>query len=121
MTGEVLVFVLSLLLTNGDAKPAQEMSLISETVKDVSAASAPANWNAECGGRTYVGSYTLMMDWADCKDYCEYFPHAEELGHTFDQTLRLHLMLGLNVKISLNKNSFSYIQLYPMTYIKFIL
>ena len=30
-----------------------------------------------------VGSYTLMMDWAQCKDYCAYFPQAKELGHTF--------------------------------------
>ena len=44
---------------------------------------APAYCSAECGGRTYVGSYTLMMDWAQCRDYCTYFPHAAELGHTF--------------------------------------
>ena len=24
-----------------------------------------------------------MMDWAQCKDYCAYFPHAKELGNTF--------------------------------------
>ena len=59
------------------------MSLTSDTVKDVRAASAPANWNAQCGDRMYVGSYTLMMDWAYCKDYCQYFPHAGDLGHTF--------------------------------------
>ena len=24
-----------------------------------------------------------MMEWAQCRDYCAYFPHATELGHTF--------------------------------------
>ena len=24
-----------------------------------------------------------MMDWAECRDYCQYFPHAGELGHSF--------------------------------------
>jgi len=80
--GKPLVF-LSLLLTIGHAKPAQEMSLISETVKDVGAASTSPYWSAQCGDRTYVGTYTLMMDWAECKDYCQYFPHAGDLGHTF--------------------------------------
>ena len=59
------------------------MSLRAETVKDVSSSSAPAYWSAECGDRTYIGSYTLMMDWAECRDYCQYFPHAGELGHNF--------------------------------------
>ena len=34
-------------------------------------------------GARSVGSYTLMMDWAQCRDYCTYFPHSVELGHTF--------------------------------------
>merc|ERR1712156_944793 len=59
------------------------MSLKSERVADVSSSNAPAYWNAQCGDRTYVGSYTLMMDWAECRDYCQYFPHAGELGHSF--------------------------------------
>ena len=29
----------------------------------------------------YLGSYTVMMDWAECRDYCKYFPHADQLGH----------------------------------------
>jgi len=58
--------------------------LIAEPVIDLTSGSAPAYWSAECGGRTYVGSYTLMMDWAQCRDYCTYFPHAAELGHNFD-------------------------------------
>ena len=34
-------------------------------------------------GAWSVGSYTLMMDWAQCKDYCAYFPHAPELDHIY--------------------------------------
>ena len=67
------------------AKPSQNTSQISATLKlkDVTSSSAPAYWSAECGDRTYVGSYTLMLDWAECRDYCQYFPHAWELGHSF--------------------------------------
>ena len=57
--------------------------MIAEPAIDLTSGDAPAYWSAECGGRTYVGSYTLMMDWAQCRDYCTYFPHAAELGHTF--------------------------------------
>ena len=39
-----------------------------KVVKDVTSSSAPAYWSAECGDRTYVGSYTLVMDWAECRD-----------------------------------------------------
>ena len=59
------------------------LNMIPEPVVDLTSGDAPAYWSAECGGRTYVGSYTLMMDWAQCRDYCTYFPHAAELGHTF--------------------------------------
>ena len=79
-----LVLLGSLVLVSG--KPAEhhhDVSLIAEPVPDLTSGSAPAYWSAECGGRTYVGSYTLMMDWAQCRDYCTYFPHAAELGHTF--------------------------------------
>ena len=49
------------------AKPASEdVSLVVEPVPDLFSGAAPAYWSAECGGRTYVGSYTLMMDWAQC-------------------------------------------------------
>merc|ERR1719330_2307791 len=76
----VLLSLLSLVF----GKPAgDDQSLTAEVVPDLTSASAPAYWSAECGGRTYVGSYTLMMDWAQCRDYCSYFPHAAELGHTF--------------------------------------
>merc|ERR1719330_1790382 len=76
----VLLSLLSLVF----GKPAgDDQSLTAEVVPDLTSASAPAYWSAECGGRTYVGSYTLMMDWADCKDYCTYFPHSVELGHIF--------------------------------------
>merc|ERR1712227_937768 len=77
------VKVLSLLLVFTSANPVEKVSLTSEVVKDVTSSSAPAYWNAECGGRTYVGSYTLMMDWTECRDYCQNFPHAGELGHSF--------------------------------------
>jgi len=72
-----------LLATFSDAKPSEQVSLLSETPVDVTSTGAPAYWSAQCGDRTYVGSYTLMMEWNDCKDYCRYFPHAGELGHTF--------------------------------------
>ena len=76
--------LLSAFLALVSGKPASdEMSLVFEPVSDLTSGSAPAYWSAECGGRTYVGSYTLMMDWAQCRDYCTYFPHAPELGHTF--------------------------------------
>ena len=79
---KLLVLFASLALVS--AKPASEdVSLVAEPVPDLTSGSAPAYWSAECGGRTYVGSYTLMMDWAQCRDYCSYFPHAAELGHTF--------------------------------------
>ena len=78
----LLLLLASLALTS--AKPASEdVSLVAEPVPDLSSGDAPAYWSAECGGRTYVGSYTLMMDWAQCRDYCTYFPHSVELGHTF--------------------------------------
>merc|ERR1712110_345904 len=79
---KMLLFFASLALVSG--KPASEdVSFVAEPVIDLTSGDAPAYWSAECGGRTYVGSYTLMMDWAQCRDYCTYFPHAAELGHTF--------------------------------------
>ena len=78
------ILLLTLLaLVSGKPTGDEEISLIAEPVPDLTSGSAPAYWSAQCGGRTYVGSYTLMMDWAQCKDYCAYFPHAKELGHTF--------------------------------------
>jgi len=62
---------------------AAEISLASELEKDVSASSVPPYWSVECGDRTFIGSYTVMMDWPDCSNYCKYFPHSGELGHTF--------------------------------------
>ena len=63
--------------------PTPGVSLTAKTVKDVTSSSAPAYWSAQCGGSTFAGSYTVMMPWADCRGYCRYFPHAAELGHTF--------------------------------------
>ena len=75
------ILLLTLLaLVSGKPTGDEEISLIAEPVPDLTSGSAPAYWSAECGGRTYVGSYTLMMDWAQCA----YFPHATELGHTFN-------------------------------------
>ena len=79
----LLVFIGSLVLVSGKPADHQDVSLIAEPVIDLTSGDAPAYWSAQCGGRTYVGSYTLMMDWAQCRDYCTYFPHAPELGHTF--------------------------------------
>jgi len=63
---------------------AAEISLASEIERDVSAASSdPPYWSAECGDRTFIGSYTVTMEWSDCSNYCKYFPHAGEFGHTF--------------------------------------
>ena len=36
-------------------------SLIAEPVPDLTSGDAPAYWSAECGGRSYVGSY---IGWA---------------------------------------------------------
>jgi len=45
--------------------------------------SAKAYWSVNCGERTFVGSSILKMERTECKDYCKYFPHAKEVGHTF--------------------------------------
>ena len=79
----ILANILTLTMAMAAPGDRKEMSMKAEIVKDVSSSSAPAYWSAECGDRTYVGSYTLMMDWAECRDYCQYFPHAGELGHSF--------------------------------------
>ena len=65
----------SLLLSLVSGLPSQpRQSLLSSSVSDVTSSSAPASWTAQCGGRTYLGTYTVMMDWAECRDYCQ-------LGH----------------------------------------
>jgi len=79
----MLVILPSLFLVIASATPVEKISHASNVVKDVTSSSAPAYWTAECGDRTYVGSYTLTMDWAECRDYCQYFPHSGELGHSF--------------------------------------
>ena len=44
------------------AKPASEdVSLVAEPVPDLTSGSAPAYWSADCRGRTYVGSYNLII------------------------------------------------------------
>ena len=55
-------------------------SLLSSPVYDVTSTSAPASWTAQCGDRTYLGSFTVMMDWAECRDYCKYSPMLTSLG-----------------------------------------
>merc|ERR1719270_372271 len=79
----VIIRVISLFIAFASSTPVDKISITSEVIKDVTLSSAPAYWSAECGDRTYVGTYTLMMDWAECRDYCQYFPHAGELGHSF--------------------------------------
>ena len=80
MTKLFLLFSALAVLTG---KPSEQISLKSKTIQDVTSSSAPAYWTAECGDRTYVGSYTLMMDWTECRYNCQYFPHAGEHGHSF--------------------------------------
>ena len=61
---------------------AKDMSTKPEREKEEG--NAPAYWHAGCSNNHhYVGSFTLMMEWAECADYCQYFPHAGELGYTF--------------------------------------
>ena len=88
-TMSLLLLLSSLALISGKPTSEDDVSLIVDPVLDLTSGAAPAYWSAECGGRTYVGSYTLMMDWAQCRDYCSYFPHAVELEHTssFSDTL----------------------------------
>ena len=77
----LLLLLASLALTS--TKPASEdVSLVGEPVPDLTSGSAPAYWSAECGGRTYVGSYTLMMDWAQCRDYCRPSPTCRGTGRS---------------------------------------
>ena len=72
----------SLLICLVSGLPSQpRQSLLSSSVSDVTSSSAPASWTAQCGDRTYLGTYTVMMDWAECRDYCQHFPHADLLGH----------------------------------------
>ena len=79
---KAFLLIASIVLASG--KPTgDDMSLKAEVLPNVKTSSAPAYWSAQCGDRTYVGSYTLMMDWDKCKDYCTYFPHSVELGFTF--------------------------------------
>ena len=79
----VLILFVGALFSAGAVplEPNYPMSSMAERLQDVGV--APAYWTATCGDRSVVGSYTLMMDWEECKDYCQYFPHAGELGHTY--------------------------------------
>ena len=72
-------------LLSAQAIPASPLSkdMSSKPVRVRDAEKAPAYWSAQCGGRSFAATYTLMMDWEECKDYCQYFPHAGELGHTY--------------------------------------
>ena len=79
---KAFLLIASIVLATG--KPTgDDMSLKAEVLPNVKTSSAPAYWSAQCGDKTYAASYTLMMDWDKCKDYCTYFPHSVELGFTF--------------------------------------
>ena len=79
---KAFLLIASIVLASG--KPTgDDMSLKAEVLPNVKTSSAPAYWSAQCGDKTYAASYTLMMDWDKCKDYCTYFPHSVELGFTF--------------------------------------
>ena len=78
---KAFLLIASIVLASG--KPTgDDMSLKAEVLPNVKTSSAPAYWSAQCGDKTYAASYTLMMDWDKCKDYCTYFPHSVELGFT---------------------------------------
>ena len=59
------------------------MSLKAEVLPIIQASSGPAYWSAQCGDHTYAGSYTQMMDWAACMDYCSF-----TLSAVFGQSFR---------------------------------
>ena len=78
---KTFLLVASIALASG--KPAGEgMSLKAEVLPNVQASSAPAYWSAQCGDHTYAGSYTQMMDWAACQNYC-WNTLSLELGQSF--------------------------------------
>ena len=79
--GRTLLLFL-LLAAVGQGKPAEDHGFGSE-IQEVANVSATAYWSTNCGDRTFVGSSILKMEWTECKDYCKYFPHAKEVGHTF--------------------------------------
>ena len=58
----LLILLGSLVLVSGKPAEHPDVSLIAEPVIALTSGDTPAYWSAECGGRTYVGSYTLMMD-----------------------------------------------------------
>ena len=72
----VLIFIIST-----QANSACIKSRKAEGVRSNS--SAPAYWTAECNEKMFLGSYTVMLSWDECQDYCQYFPHAGELGYSF--------------------------------------
>merc|ERR1712154_661370 len=65
------VIIVSSLVTLTPGAPSLQQSKLAERLSDVSSSFAPEFWSAECGGRTYTGTYTVMMDWPDCRDYCQ--------------------------------------------------
>ena len=71
------VIIVSSLVTLAPGAPSLQQSKLAERLSDVVSSSAPEFWSAECGGRTYTGTYTVMMDWPDCRDYCQYHHSAQ--------------------------------------------
>ena len=64
-----LLIASSITLASGKSV-GEGMSLKAEVLQDVQATSAPAYWSAQCGDKTFAASYTQMMDWAQCMNYC---------------------------------------------------
>ena len=64
-----LLITSSIALASGKSV-GEGMSLTAEVLPDVQASSAPAYWSAQCVDNTFAASYTLMMDWAQCMNYC---------------------------------------------------
>ena len=63
--------IASSLLGLAPGKPSLHQSKLAERLSDVWSSTAPDFWSAECGGRIYTGTYTIMMDWPDCRAYCQ--------------------------------------------------
>merc|ERR1712186_19750 len=91
--------IASALLALAEGKPSLPESKLAERLSDVRSASAPEFWSAECGGRTYIGTYTIIMDWADCRDYCQNH-HTAQFADILDTDTMECLRYNMNQQYS---------------------
>ena len=92
----IATFILaSSLLALAAGKPSLQQSKLAERLSDVRSSSAPEFWSAECGGRRYSGSYTIMMDWADCRAYCQNY-HTAQFADILDSDTMECLRFNMN-------------------------